>query len=146
MRGCACAYIRAVSLHGITWVYVHKAGALALHQTRPGFCGPVYSRVRVQNCVQVSGTHWVGSLNELGRFQCVCASAQKNSSSVPLQKALCCFLSAFAVLWRDCFSVLQMADNILICSLLPKYFIIGVSLPFEQVYRIPSILLCKKLA
>lgn len=100
MRGCVCARVGAVWLHGIPGVYVREAGALALARLVLVFYGPVCPRVHVRNCVQVSGTHWVGSLDELGRFQCrVCVSAQ-NSSSVPLQEALCCFLAAFAVLWR----------------------------------------------
>lgn len=99
MRGCACARVGAVWLHGIPGVYVHEAGALALTRLVLVFVAP-FTLVSVWNCVQVSGTHWVGSLDELGRFQCrVCVSAQ-NSSSVPLQEALCCFLAAFAVLWR----------------------------------------------
>lgn len=115
------------------------------HQTRPGFRGPVYSRIRVRNCVQVSGTHWVGSLDELGWFQCrVCVSAQ-NSSSVPLQEALCCFLAAFAVLWRvllrapsgrehfNRFSLTQIFHHL-------SFIAVWAGLP------VPSTLLCKKLA
>lgn len=123
MRGCACACVGAVWLHRIPGVYVREAGALALTRLVLVFVAP-FTLVSVCGtaCRCRARTGWVpwtswGDLSAVFVFlpRIPRAFRYKKRCAAFWQPLLCS---------GECFSVLQVVENILIGSLLPKYFII----------------------